>query len=60
MRTINIVQRFLSHHLPISVKMSSPIVYKAVKSISAGEAFTMNYEGDYIVSPRLEITALRW
>jgi hypothetical protein len=40
--------------------MNIPIVYKAVKSISAGEAFTMNYEGDYIVSPRLEITALRW
>ena len=40
------------------MKMNIPIVYKAVNDISVSDAFTMNYEGDYTVSSRFEITAL--
>jgi hypothetical protein len=44
----------------ISMTMSTAIVYKAVNSIRISETFTVNYEGDYIVSSRFEITAVGW
>jgi hypothetical protein len=40
------------------MKMNIPIVYKAMNRISVSETLTMNYEGDYTVSSRFEITAL--
>jgi hypothetical protein len=42
------------------MKMNIPIVYEAVNGISVSETFTMNYEGDYAVSSRFEITALAY
>ena len=40
------------------MKINIPIVCTAMNGISVSESFTVNYEGDYRVSSRFEITAM--
>jgi hypothetical protein len=56
---LTLCSRFLSRHLLLSMKMNTPIVYKAANTINVSETFTMNYDGDYNENPPPPVSRLQ-